>query len=106
MFTKSKEMAEELFSVAKRRLDELRTRPYVELASLPEASEEVFSFRDKPASLCTYRVTLPDSRVRVFVTTSKSHLAGIVHTVNGDGFVIAPDGTLAEVTDEMRWEYL
>lgn len=106
MFTKSKEMARELFSVATRRLDELRTRPYSELASLPETSEEVFTFRDKPASLCIYRVTLPDSRVRVFVTTSKSHLAGMVYTVNGDGFVLAPDGTLSEVTDEMRWEYL
>ena len=92
--------------MAKQRLDQLRNRPYSELVFLPEASEEVFTFRDKPASLCTYRVTLPDSRVRVFVTASKSHLAGMVRTVNGDGFVLARDGTLSEVTDEMRWEYL
>ena len=92
--------------MAKRRLDELRTRPYSELASLPEVSEEVFTFLGKPASLCIYRVTLPDLSVRMFVTTSKSHLGGMVHTVNGDGFVLAPDGTLSELTEEMRWEYL
>jgi hypothetical protein len=30
----------------------------------------------------------------------------MVYTVNGDGFIIAPDGALADLTDEMRWEYL
>jgi hypothetical protein len=106
MFSKSKAMAEELLSIAKQRVAELRCRSFSDLASLPEASEEEFAFRGKPASLCTYRVHLPDGNVRVFVTTSKRHLAGMVYTVNGDGFVVAPDGTLSDVTDEMRWEYL
>jgi hypothetical protein len=106
VFSKSKAMAEELFSVAKQRLTELRARPFSDLAALPEVSEEVFTFRGKPASLCTYRVLLPDGRVRVFVATSKRHLGGMAYSVTGDGFVLAPDGTLSEVTDEMRWEYL
>jgi hypothetical protein len=99
-------MAEELLAVAKQRVAELRTRQYSFLATLPEASEEVFTFRGKPASLCTYRVTLSDGRVRVFVTTSKRHLAGMVYTVNGDGFIMAPNGEVSELTYEMRWEYL
>ena len=106
MFTNSKQMAEELFDVAKHRLGELRAHPFSVLAALPESSEEGFTFRGKPTSLFTYRVTLPDGSVRIFVTTSKSHLAGMVRTVNGDGFIVAPDGRVSEVTDEMRWEYL
>ena len=106
MFSESQVIAEELFTLAKRRLAELRARPFSDLAALPEASEEGVTFRGKPASLCTYRALLPDGRVRVFVTTSKSHLAGMVHTVNGDGFILAPDGTFSDVTDQIRWEYL
>jgi hypothetical protein len=106
MFAKSRDMAEELLAAAKQRIAELRSQPYSFLASLPGASEEVFSFRGKPASLCTYRVTLPGGRIRVFVTASKRHLAGMVWSVNGDGFVVAPNGAVSELTDEMRWEYL
>ncbi|HZF01498.1 MAG TPA: hypothetical protein VE344_06325 [Methylomirabilota bacterium] len=106
MFAKSKAMAEELFSIAKQRLENLRDKPYSYLTSLPEVSEELFTFKDKAASLFTYRVILPDGRVRIFVTVSRSHLAGMVHTVSGDGFILASDGSLSNVSDQIRWEYL
>ena len=92
-------------SVATRRVEAFRRLCFAELAALPVRQDETESLHGKEVATATYRETLPDGRIRIVVQAYHHRFLGI-GTITADGFIIARDGTRAEIPEEMMWEFV
>jgi hypothetical protein len=87
-----------------RRVGSLRLLSFEEIAALPERQDESEYVRSCKVAVTTYRDKLPDGRIRVVVQAYFHRFLGI-GTMAADGFIIAPDGTISPVPQEMMWEF-
>jgi hypothetical protein len=82
----------EFFSVARQRVELLRTRSFADLAKLSPSTSEKVRLHDRDITICTRRDILPDGSVRVVVQAGSTSV---------DGFIMAADGTISAVPEEM-----
>ena len=87
----------EFFSVARQRIDLLRTRSFADLAKLSPSSSERVRLHDRDFTVWTRRDILADGSIRVVAHTSGRMTA--------DGFIMTSDGTISAVPEEM-WRQL
>ena len=95
----------ELQQAAARRLERLRVLSFVELSALPDVREDTEQLGKREIQVATYRDVLPDGRLRIVVQTYLHHFLGI-GSITADGFIVAVDGALTPVPQEMIWEFV
>jgi hypothetical protein len=95
----------ELQQVTSRRLELLRVLSFVELGALPEVREDSEQLGNREIQVATYRDVLPDGRLRIMVQAYLHRFLGI-GSITADGFIIAADGVLSQVPQEMIWEFI
>lgn len=95
----------ELQRVTARRLERLRVLSFVELSALPEVREDTEQLGKREIQVATYRDVLPDGRLRIMVQAYLHRFLGI-GSITADGFIIASDGALTAVPQEMIWEFV
>jgi hypothetical protein len=103
MDTKAK--STELQQVTGRRVERLRGLSFAELGALPEVQEESERVGKREVKVATYRDGLPDGRLRIMVQ-AYLHRFLCIGSVTADGFIVASDGTLSPVPQEMIWEFV
>ena len=94
----------EFFSVARQRIELLRTRLFADLAKLSPSSSERVRLHDRDIAVWTRRDILADGSIRVVVQTSLPN-ARAAGRMTADGFIMTSDGTLSAVPEEM-WRQL
>jgi hypothetical protein len=95
----------ELQQVTARRLEPLRVLSFAELSALPEVREDTEQIGKREIQVATYRDVLPDGRLRIVVQAYLHRFLGI-GSITADGFIIASDGALTPVPQEMIWEFV
>src|SRR5262249_46991537 len=86
----------EFFSVARQRIELLRTRSFADLSMLPPSKVESLRLHERDIAVRTRRDFLADGSIRVVVQAGST---------TADGFIISSDGTLSSVPEEM-WREL
>jgi hypothetical protein len=91
-------------TVAGRRLELLRQRPYAALAAMPALAVDSETVGGHRVGVAVWIDALPDSRVQVVVQAYRRRVLGI-GTLSAQGFIVSADGSHAEVPAEMIAEF-
>ncbi len=86
-------------------LGRLKELPFEELAAMPESAPITLGEGRNPAKAIVWRDMLEDGGVRIVVQTLNVAGACCVASLTARGFIMAPDGQVRAVPDELMDEF-
>ena len=96
---------EQISAEVKRRVDELQSKSFPDLESLPETNTQTLEVASARVTMTVYRTHRPNGDLLVVVQASREFLWGIYHTFFVRGFVASVTGAKSKAAEELLWEY-
>lgn len=102
---KKKELYEDMNKQMAALVDQLRTQPHMELIKLPPYADQPRMFGKWEYKLATWRHVVDAQVVQIMVQAYYHHFFGI-GTMMADGFRKSADGSIQEVPQDVRYEFI